>query len=174
LFGLVNYKNPDYKNLSFNQAFDKHYNLGIINLEKGQFLEAILELKSASELNPYDYLSHFALGNAYYFNLEKERAIIEYKASLLINPLFIDAHFNLGNLYQDTGNLKEAEKEYKQVLSLSPDSLDAYYRLGVIYKSLKQYKQAVAYFKKILEYNPYYNSSIKLQIEECERMETRH
>ncbi len=174
LFGFVNYKNPNRGVPSHNQLLEKHYNLGVVNMEKGAFDEAIKELKLAIESEPLDYLSHFALANAYYSENKIELAIKEYKITLLMKPNFVDGHFNLGHLYQSSGKLAEAEKEYKEVLNLSPDSPDAYYKLASLYKSSKRYKEAMVNFKKILEYDPHYSASLKPLIEECVRLEANH
>lgn len=170
LFGFVNSKNPIRQPTAYNQQLEKHYNLGILNLERGNFDEAIKEFTLAVESEPLDYLSHFALANAYYSTGRIKEAVREYKITIAMKPRFSDAHFNLGHLYQSSGKFLDAEKEYKEVLNLTPDSLDAHYKLALLYKSQKRYKEAILNFEKIAKLDPYYSAAINPLIEECKKL----
>lgn len=172
LFMITNYKSPNYQGSSFFSAFNKHYNLGIVNLQNGSFVNAIKELKSAIKISPQDYLAHFALANSYYSAKNFDLAIKEYKAAIFLNPRFIDAHFNLGHLYQNMSRFNEAEEEYHEVLNLAPDSLDALYKLAALYKSEGKFKQAIEHFEIIQAIDPYYSSAVKPLIDECIRLES--
>ncbi|MBR6127275.1 tetratricopeptide repeat protein [bacterium] len=133
---------------------EKYYlSLGIGDVNKGNFTEAVENFNEALKYNPLSSLVHFYRGVAFQSMNKIDEAIDAYTKSIEINKKMIDAYFNRGQLlFKD--NPKQAMDDFVTAVALDPKFIDAYYSIAAIQKNMGQYKEAVQNLDKILEIEP--------------------
>ena len=98
-----------------------YYKRGLIKLEMDQPEKAILECKTAIEMNPEYYWGHICLGDAYYDLDYLSKAIENYQDAIDINTNLKWAYRKLGDLYYSNGNYELSRSMYQKVLEVDPD-----------------------------------------------------
>ncbi len=115
-----------------------HHLMGLIELDKKNYPEAIKQLETALALLPYEsslwieghllnnhalYMDALALANYRSGNLDKAIELYESIADLTIGRLYFGeiyakSFYTLGRIYQQMGNNAEAEENYNKFLAL--------------------------------------------------------
>ena len=103
---------------------EAYHNLGVIEMSRYQYKEAINQFKKASELNPKSFQSPFLLADCYRNvgdNLNAEKAL------KTANEIKYDefALMNLAEVQIELGKYKEAEDNYTKILNKSPKFSEA-------------------------------------------------
>jgi tetratricopeptide (TPR) repeat protein len=106
--------------------------LGLVNLEKQHYSEAIEFFKRALELDPDIAEAHLYLGITYMDTNSLELAEPELRTAVSLFPLNSDARNALGKLYLDEGRTAEAEEQFRQSVEIEPNIM-GYGRLGLIH-----------------------------------------
>ncbi|MEW6617747.1 MAG: DUF2723 domain-containing protein [bacterium] len=133
---------------------NSYNNLGLLYLQKGEFLLAIREFKKAIKVNPNDALIHTNLAKAYLQINNIERGVIEFQKASKLNPNNITLHNYLGSLYAQKGRYKEAIRELKQVIKMDINNIKAHQNLACVYYSQGKYSEAEKECNLILKINP--------------------
>lgn len=107
-------------------------NLGILQYNLGQYIEAEKTLEAAKYADPNNagIWTNLGLTKAVLKHKDAEECL---KKSITLNPDYSAAYNNLGNLYKDQKQFKRATFYYKKALNLTPDSYDAWNNLGLTY-----------------------------------------
>ena len=103
---------------------EAYHNLGVIEMSRYQYKEAINQFKKASELNPKSFQSPFLLADCYRNvgdNMNAEKAL------KTANEIKYDefALMNLAEVQIELGKYKEAEDNYTKILNKSPKFSEA-------------------------------------------------
>lgn len=130
-----------------------HYDIGVSNLERGDFRGALSELLIAVDLNPEMPQTHNALGLVYHALEKSKEALEHYERALELKPDFSQAHNNFGILLIDLGRYDEAIEHFKKALndilyntpSLAEGNMGwAYYKNGEVDKGRIHLRNAIA------------------------------
>jgi TolB-like protein/Tfp pilus assembly protein PilF len=90
-------------------------------MEEGRSEEAIVKMKKALALEPFNVLFNRRLGWIFYRAHEYDRAIEQYQRTLELDPNDPSTHEYLGTAYEQNGMQKEAVAEWSRALTLSGD-----------------------------------------------------
>ncbi len=131
-------------------------NLGEAYLRQGKYRIALMQLKKAEELIPYDHTLQDDLGLAYLYLREPDQAILHFKKALEIKSDYTPARNNLGNAYAEKKEWDKAIEQYKMVTSdlLYGTPQFPLSNLGVVYYELKEYELSAQYYLKALDIKP--------------------
>jgi tetratricopeptide (TPR) repeat protein len=100
---------------------EAYCNLGIINLEQGQFARALDNFTLSLKSNPRHVEAHYNLANLYYDASDLQLARLHYEAATQIEPGFSLVYFNLALVYHRLGNLESATAALQKYRELEPD-----------------------------------------------------
>jgi DNA-binding response OmpR family regulator/Flp pilus assembly protein TadD len=93
---------------------------GAALLERGQYREAIAELKKAAADHPRSAAAQLALGNAYLESDSPKNALKPLQAAAALDGNNARAQLLLGTAYQSVGKNADAARAYKRYLELDP------------------------------------------------------
>lgn len=100
-----------------------HSNLGLISMEKEDYLQAIKHFEEGLKINPDSPLLHNNLGIAYFRLEKKEKAIAEFEKAIKIDPYFENSYFNLSKVYLSQGKYPESVKTLERLRLVDPENL---------------------------------------------------
>jgi len=110
----------------------------------GRTGEAVTEVKSALELDPFSIPINSSLGNRYLANRQWDQAIGQYRKTLELRPNIPIAHHQLAMAYQGTEMYEEALVELKRWKSLGGGGRGHYEAdLAVIYAEMQRTDEAL-------------------------------
>ena len=103
---------------------DAFHNLGVVEMSRFNYKEAIKNFKQASELNPKSFQSPFLMADCYrnigdHINAEKS---LEAASKIKYDEF---ALMNLAEIQLELGKFKEAEDNYNKILAKSPKFTEA-------------------------------------------------
>ena len=130
-----------------------YYFKGIVNNEKGSYIDAASNFEFATQLDPYNGRILHASGTSY-FNLmiyDKGENILQRTKKYIVD---VNTYDNLGLLYSRLKKYSEAEEEFKKAIYLNPKFGKAYYDLGNLYFIQEKYDDTIEQWNKILEIEP--------------------
>jgi len=100
---------------------EAYCNLGILNLEQGQFAKALDHFTLSLKNDPRHVEAHYNLANLYYDASDLQLARLHYEAAIQIEPNFSLVYFNLALVYHRLGNLPGATAALEKYRHLEPD-----------------------------------------------------
>ena len=130
-----------------------YYFKGIINNEKGNYINAASNFEYSAQLDPYNGRILHASGTSY-FNLmiyDKAEEVLQRTKKYIVD---VNTYNNLGLLYSRLKKYLKAEEEFNYAIYLNPKFGKAYYDLGYLYFTQEDYDGAIAQWNKILEIEP--------------------
>lgn len=133
---------------------DEIYNLGYVELKKGDAKQAIEHFFAALGVDPNHHRSHFGLALAYERMGDLDKAIEHYRKSIQIEPTYHKAHNNLGELLRHQGRFEEAIDSFEIACQLSSTSANYFYNLGLTYKDLGNMEKAREAFERAYRLDP--------------------
>jgi tetratricopeptide (TPR) repeat protein len=101
-------------------------NLGLVEMERGNFARARTLLQRARRLNPDVAQAHHALGVLSERERRPDRASLHYRDALGVDPGFAAARANLGRLQFDAAQFEDARLTFKKAIEVAPDERAAY------------------------------------------------
>jgi serine/threonine-protein kinase len=118
-------------------------------LVRGQFDQAIAEMKRAQELDPLSLTISANLGWVIYLSRQYEQAIEQLRKTLELDPSFVLAHLHLGWVYVQEARYEEAIAELQKVVTFSEDAGYALVSLGTAYALSGKKVEAQKVLKKL-------------------------
>lgn len=130
---------------------EKHFELGMLYDEVGQYKDAIREYKLALKIDPLNSDILYDLGVAYgKLNLFK-RSLCAYKKAIKANPCNGDAFYNAGVIYSQVLKLDHiALRYFSQAVILQEENGEALINIGCIYLDKNKISLAIFHFEKAL------------------------
>lgn len=119
-----------------------------IELEGGDFNEALKELSKAELVNEKDGSIFFLQGFCYEGLKDTLNALFAYLKSIELGINYAAVYNNVGSLYYKLKDYKNAIYYFKIAISISPDLGIAYYGVGVAYYDLGMLTEALAYWNQ--------------------------
>lgn len=129
--------------------------MGIENLEKGEYPQALQSLLEGYRLDPNNAQILNALGMTYFAQEQYQYAIDHLQKAIKKESNFSDAHNNLGRVLLSVGKFDSAEKHLKICLNdlTYPYPEKTLSNLGLLYFSKKDYVAAKEYYLRALKQN---------------------
>lgn len=100
---------------------EAYCNLGILNLEQGQFARALDNFTLSLKNDPRHVEAHYNLANLYYDASDLQLARLHYEAAIQIEPNFSLVYFNLALVYHRLGDTVAATGALEKYRQLEPD-----------------------------------------------------
>ena len=113
--------------LEYNPHFvEALVNLGLVELERGNFTRARQLLERARRVNEHIAQPHHGLGVLAERMGDREAAAVHYRAALAVDPGFAPARLNLAHLLFDANQLYHAKEEFAKLTQVAPDLAQAH------------------------------------------------
>jgi tetratricopeptide (TPR) repeat protein len=109
--------------LRFTEAW---VNLGLVELDRGNFVKAKKDFEKARDLNRDLPAPHHALGLLADRLGQAQVAANHYRAALKVDPGFAPARANLGRLEFRLGEFDEAREQFERLTEVAPDSTEGW------------------------------------------------
>ncbi len=129
-------------------------NLGQLYGRKGQYAEAVGELKLAVRHDPSLGLAHYNLGTAYLMLNKLDNAEHSFKTCLQLNANFEPASFNLAKVYQQKKDWSKSTRQFERFLEAKGPDANAYFEIGRNFEQQRRLDDAVKYYRMALVSNP--------------------
>ncbi|MFH1674823.1 MAG: tetratricopeptide repeat protein [Pseudomonadota bacterium] len=160
--------------LEYTENAEVYYNVGYIKTSQGNYEEALIAFRKATQINNAFAKAYRGMGEAYKKlgrkteaeeNLQKAAEIYMNKQMdenaeqvlneiLQINPNTVNVFNSLGILYRKQGRFQDALTQYQRAQKVDPNEEKILYNIGRCYLEMKNLEEAKKAFAKALELNP--------------------
>jgi len=142
------------------QLIDKNYapiynTWGLVNVRKGDIIEATRMFERATQLDPQLFESHLNFGNITLSFRGYEDAKRAFEKAVQLQPSHYEARLGLGAALRGSKNYQGALTQYQKAVEISSGRPEAYYNMGIIYNnhlsgSIADLQQAKRHFNDFL------------------------
>jgi tetratricopeptide (TPR) repeat protein len=122
--------------------------------EKREFMEALLNLNKALELDPNYSAAYLLRGNIKDNFDDRHGAMKDYNAAIEKNPKFGDAFFARGNVKMKLQDYYGAIADFSSCIAINENNIEAYFNRGKAKQFLQAYEDAINDCSKIIQINP--------------------
>lgn len=122
--------------------------------EKREYMEALLNLNKAIELDPNYAPAYYIRANIKDAFDDRHGAMKDYNLALEKNPKFADAFFARGNVKMKLQDYYGAIDDYSSAISVNENYIEAYFNRGKAKQYLQAYEDAINDCSKIIQINP--------------------
>lgn len=141
------------------KAKAQHVARGQALLKDKRFQEAVLEFRSALQIDEKLADAHWGLANAYEGLQRYQESFDEMRETAELDPNNFDVRVKLGNYYlvgakQAPAALGEAERLAKQILEKDPNHIEAHILMGSVLFAQDKKQEALAELNRAVELNP--------------------
>lgn len=156
------------------ETAEAYYNIGYIKTSLGQYGEAIVAFRKATQLDRLFAKAYEAMGRAYqklgrkgdaekalqkaadiYMTKEKVQDAEEILNEIMeINPDTVNVYNSLGVLYRKKGEFLTALKHYQKALKIHPNVPHIYYNMGRLHLDLNDPGKAKNFFARAIQVDP--------------------
>jgi tetratricopeptide (TPR) repeat protein len=130
----------------------------------GRNAEALLQLETASKLEPNSDHIFYSLGLMYAEMQDLSKAEKAFEKAIALNKNNIRVQYNYGLLLQQQGKIAAAEKVFNMALTADPTNADVLNALTILYMQSQQINKALATGKILQQYhgnNPAYTNLLR-------------
>lgn len=125
------------------------YNLGIIQMKKGDDSRALEYMEKALEVDPSYMKAHLAMGNIHMAAKRYPLAARHYQLALRIGKTeSVPVLRALGTAYALGGNIDESIVTYEKIVAVIPNDQQANNNLGILYRTKGNEEKAATHFRK--------------------------
>jgi tetratricopeptide (TPR) repeat protein len=122
--------------------------------EKNEFMEALLNVNKALELDPQYSAAYYLRGNIKDKFDDRHGAMKDYNTAIEKNPKFADAFFSRGNVKMKLQDYYGAIADFSSAISINENYIEAYFNRGKAKQYLQAYEDAINDCSKIIQINP--------------------
>ncbi|MBX2962798.1 MAG: tetratricopeptide repeat protein [Cyclobacteriaceae bacterium] len=137
----------------FSQTAKEHTQKGRELLEKEEYVESLLNLNKAIELDPNYASAYYFRGNIKAQFDDRHGAMKDYNTALEKNPKMSEAFFARGNVKMKLQDYYGAIDDYTAAIALNENFVEAYYNRGKAKQYLQAYQDAINDCSKIIAIN---------------------
>lgn len=152
-----------------------HNGMGLYLIATGQYADADVQFRKASQVGPDQAEFHANLGDANYYAKIYPLAISEYNATIAMDTTFLDVYFRLARAYVAQGQFNEALDQLRIVLTRDSLYTYAWKEIGKLYTlaglsardqetKSQRFKEAIGSYRKFFNLShdstdgePFYN-----------------
>lgn len=139
---------------TFAQGAKEYTQHGRELLEKGEYVEALVNLNKAIELDPNYSSAYYLRGNIKDNFEDRHGAMKDYNLAIEKNPKFADALFARGNVKMKLQDYYGAVDDYTAAIAINENYVEAYFSRGRAKQFLQAYQDAINDCTKIIQINP--------------------
>jgi tetratricopeptide (TPR) repeat protein len=122
--------------------------------EKREFMEALLNLNKAIEVDPNYAAAYYLRANIKDNFDDRHGAMKDYNVAVEKNPKFADAFFARGNVKMKLQDYYGAISDFSSAIAVNENYIEAYFNRGKAKQFLQAYQDAINDCTKIIEINP--------------------
>jgi tetratricopeptide (TPR) repeat protein len=122
--------------------------------EKNEFMEALLNVNKAIELDPNYAAAYYLRGNIKDNFDDRHGAMKDYNTAIEKNAKFPDALFARGNVKMKLQDYYGAIADYTSAITINENYIEAYFNRGKAKQFLLAYEDAINDCSKIIQINP--------------------
>lgn len=126
----------------------RHFDFGMVMLQRGQIDAAIREFGKAIEVDPALSEAYLQLGCLYLDRNELDSAEGAINKALETDPDSVDGRICRGELLRLKGELDKAVAELQAIIRSHPDRYKAYYYLARVFEDQQKTKEAMEMYKQ--------------------------
>ncbi|HOJ13853.1 MAG TPA: tetratricopeptide repeat protein [Deltaproteobacteria bacterium] len=165
--------------LTILESAEVYYNIGYIKTARGEYDEALVAFRKATQINQLFAKAYQAMAEVYiklgdkamaekYLNmageifLEREmheKAESVFNEIIALNPETTNVYNSLGILYRRQNRHADAVKVYQKAVKIDPEDENIHFNMGRAYLEMGQHELARQCFKKALELNPRFDTA---------------
>ncbi len=128
---------------------------GLIDLKRGQIIDAAAKFQRAAELDPKMFQAHMNFARITIGFRGYQDANEAYAKALQLQPKSFDAQVGIGVAFRGLEQPQKAEDAYKKAIGLAPSRPEPYYNLGVLYQdfmggAVQDMRTAKGYFDQFV------------------------
>jgi tetratricopeptide (TPR) repeat protein len=131
----------------FTRTGKEHY-------EKREYMEALLNLNKAIEMDPNYSAAYFVRANIKDAFDDRHGAMKDYNLAVEKNPKFSDAFFARGNVKMKLQDYYGAIDDYTSAITINENYIEAYFNRGKAKQFLLAYEDAINDCSKIIQLHP--------------------
>lgn len=139
---------------SFAQSAHELTQKGMNLYEKQEYMEAILNLNKALELDPKYSQAYYVRGNIKATFEDFHGAMKDYNTAIENNAKFPDALYARGNVKMSLQDYYGAISDYTAAITINENYIQAYFNRGKAKQFLQAYEDAIGDCSKIIQINP--------------------
>jgi len=130
--------------------------LAVASWRRGNFQQAVEDIKKAEEINPNDPDVHLIKGVIYFAVKDYKQSEVFFQRAVELKPDYSEARFNLCSLYLTTGNVDGAVEQCSKAASdvVYKQRVNAITLLGTAYFRKGDINKAKGYYEQALQLNP--------------------
>jgi tetratricopeptide (TPR) repeat protein len=140
--------------VTFSQSAKEFTQKGRELYEKREFMEALLNLNKALEVDPNYSQAYFVRANIKDAFDDRHGAMKDYNHAVEKNPKFSDAFFARGNVKMKLQDYYGAIADYTSAIALNENYIEAYFNRGKAKQFLQAYEDAINDCSKIIQLHP--------------------
>ncbi len=140
--------------LSFAQSAKELTQKGRELYEKSEFMESLLNLNKALEIDPHYAPAYYLRANIKDAFDDRHGAMKDYNTAVEKNSKFADAFFARGNVKMKLQDYYGAIADYTSAISINENYVEAYFSRGKAKQFLLAYEDAINDCSKIIQINP--------------------
>lgn len=140
--------------LAFSQSAKDLTQKGRELYEKNEFMEALLNLNKALQVDANYSPAYYLRGNIKDKFEDRHGAMKDYNTAVEKNPKFADAFYARGNVKMKLQDYYGAIADYSSAISINENYIDAYFNRGRAKQFLLAYEDAINDCTKIIQINP--------------------
>lgn len=140
--------------LGFSQSAKDFTQKGRDLYEKREFMEALLNLNRAIEMDANYSQAYYVRGNIKDAFDDRHGAMKDYNQAVEKNPKFSDAFFARGNVKMKLQDYYGAISDYTAAIAINENYIEAYFNRGKAKQFLQAYEDAIGDCSKIIQLHP--------------------
>lgn len=140
--------------LAFSQSPKEYTQKGKELYEKREFMEALLNLNKALELDANYAAAYFIRGNIKDNFDDRHGAMKDYSTAIEKSPKMADAFFARGNVKMKLQDYYGAIADFTSCITFNENNIEAYLNRGKAKQFLLAYEDAINDCTKIIQINP--------------------
>ena len=122
--------------------------------ERREFMEALLNLNKALEIDPNFAPAYYLRGNIKENFDDRHGAMKDYNIAIEKNTKFADAYFARGNVKMKLQDYYGAIADFTACINFNENNIEAYFNRGKAKQFLQAYEDAINDCSKIIQINP--------------------
>ena len=131
---------------------DALYSLGCVNLDLGEFIEAIKDFNTLITLNPLNPKLYYQRAQAYQGLQNHLKALEDYSRAITVDPS-ADTYYNRGVFLLNINYYQRANDDFTSSLKLNNNNSYAYFYRGATHLFLGEFIKAISDFEDALSFD---------------------
>jgi protein O-GlcNAc transferase len=134
--------------------FDSMHLIGVVHTQRGDYANAVRQIKAALKIGPNVADAHNNLGNALKKLGRLEEALSSYKRAIALKPDDALSLNNRGTVLRDLERYEEALADFDRAIRLKPDFAESFNNRGNVLLALERPEEALSSYDRAIALRP--------------------